>query len=132
MSGHRPNQTDVAVGQQIRAFRKDAKLSQAELADQIGVTYQQLLKYEQGTNRVAAGRLARIAHALDVPITALFNGVMRPTDKRRKAATARFAELSAVPAARKLLQAFSQISDPVLQTEIVNLVRALNAVGNRK
>lgn len=132
MGGRRPTQTDVAVGQRIRAFREDAKLTQTELADQIGVAYQQLQKYEKGTNRVGAGRLARIAHALDVPITALFNGVARPADKQGKAAIARFAELGAVPAARKLLQAFSQISDPVLQTEIINLIRALNAVGNRK
>jgi transcriptional regulator with XRE-family HTH domain len=75
MDRGRPNQTDVAVGQRIRAFREDANLSQTALADQIGVTFQQLQKYEAGTNRVGAGRLMLIARALNVPITAFFDGL---------------------------------------------------------
>lgn len=110
MAGHRPNQTDVAVGQRIRAFRTGANLSQTELADQIGVAYQQLQKYERGTNRMGSGRLMHIARALDVPITAFFDGLARPTDKRRRAVTARVAELAAISAAPKLLGAFSKIS----------------------
>lgn len=130
MAGRRPNQTDVAVGQRIRAFRKEAHLSQTELADQIGVTFQQVQKYENGTNRVGAGRLAQIAHALDIPVAAFFDGLARPIDKRR-VKTERLAELSALPAARKLLTAFSKIADDVLQAELVNLVRALSHARGR-
>jgi transcriptional regulator with XRE-family HTH domain len=132
MGGHRPNQTDIAVGQRIRTFRKDAKLSQSALADQIGVTFQQLQKYEKGTNRVGAGRLMLIARALDVPITAFFEGLARRPTDRHRTMSARVVELSVVPAAPKLLKAFSQISDHVLQTDIVNLVRALNAGAGRR
>jgi transcriptional regulator with XRE-family HTH domain len=132
MAGHRPNQAEVAVGQRIRAFRKEAQLSQTALADQVGVTFQQLQKYEKGTNRVGAGRLAQIARALDVPITAFFDGLARrPTDKQR-ANTAQLATLTALPTAPKLLKAFAQISDPVLQTNIINLVRALAVVQRRQ
>jgi transcriptional regulator with XRE-family HTH domain len=131
MGGHRPNQTDVAVGQRIRTFRKEANLSQTALADQIGVTFQQLQKYENGTNRVGAGRLMLIARALNVPITAFFDGLARPTDKRRRAMTARLAELNAVPAAPKLLAAFSKISDNVLEADVLNLVRALSGSRGR-
>jgi transcriptional regulator with XRE-family HTH domain len=127
MGGSRPNQTDVAVGQRVRAFRKGAGLSQADLADQIGVTFQQVQKYESGANRIGVGRLTQIALALDVPVTAFFDGLTRPAADRQRNQTAHLAELSAVPAASKLLKAFSQISDEVLQSDIVNLVRALKA-----
>ena len=130
MAGRRANQTDVAVGQRIRAFRKEANLSQTELADQIGVTFQQLQKYEKGTNRVGAGRLTLIARALDLPIIAFFEGLARPVDKRR-VKTERLAEISAVPAAPKLLRAFSNISDSVIQAELVNFVRALSGSKGR-
>jgi transcriptional regulator with XRE-family HTH domain len=125
MAGKKPNQTDVAVGQRIRAFRKEANRSQTELANQIGVTFQQVQKYENGTNRVGAGRLTLIARALDVPINAFFDGLTRRTDKRRDD-SARLAGLESLPAARKLLKAFSDISDAVIQVEIIKLVRALH------
>lgn len=125
MAGRRSNQTDVAVGQRIRAFRKEANLSQTELADQIGVTFQQVQKYENGTNRVGAGRLTMIARALDVSIVAFFEGLTRRTDKRRDD-SGRVIELESMPAAPKLLKAFAEISDAVIQTEIIKLVRALN------
>jgi transcriptional regulator with XRE-family HTH domain len=131
MAGKRPNQIDVAVGQRIRAFRKEANLSQTELADQIGVTFQQVQKYENGVNRVGAGRLTQIASALDVPIAAFFDGLTRPADKRRRANNAHLVELSAIPAAPKLLAAFSKISSTVIETDLVKLVRALNSSGGR-
>lgn len=125
MAGSRPNQTDVAVGQRIRSFRKSANLSQTVLAKQIGVTFQQVQKYENGTNRVGAGRLTQIAHALNIPITAFFDGLVPAIDKRR-VNTERLAELNALPAAPKLLAAFSKIGDDVLQADLINLVRALS------
>lgn len=119
MAGRRANQTDVAVGQRIRAFRKEANLSQTELANQIGVTFQQVQKYETGINRVGAGRLTKIAHALDVSIIAFFEGLARRTDKRRDV-SARVIELESMPAAPKLLKAFSEMSDPVIQQRLSN------------
>ena len=126
MGGRSPNRIDVAVGERIRAYRKGANLTQTELANQIGVTFQQLQKYEKGSNRVGAGRLMHISRALDVPITAFFDGLARPPDKRRRPVAARLAELSAVPAAPRLLAAFSSISDDVLEADVINLVRALS------
>ena len=132
MGGHGPDQTDVVVGQRIRTFRQNANLSLIQLADQIGVAYQQLQKYEKGTNRVGAGRLLHIARALDLPITAFFDGLARPTDKRGRALTARVAELIAHPAAPKLLAAFSKIADDVLEADLVNLVQALSGSRGRR
>ena len=64
---------DVVIGQKLRALRLDRGLSQSELAGRVGVTFQQLQKYESGVNRISAGRLARIAAALDVPVTAFYD-----------------------------------------------------------
>jgi len=74
MGGKRANNIDVAVGHRIRLFRLNAGLSQTELADQIGVTFQQVQKYEVGANRIGTGRLVRIAAILDIPIAALLEG----------------------------------------------------------
>jgi transcriptional regulator with XRE-family HTH domain len=131
VAGKRATQTDVAVGRRIREFRKAANLSQTQLADQIGVTFQQVQKYENGTNRVGSGRLMHISRALDLPITAFFEGLTKPTHKRQPATT-RLEELRMIPAAPKLLGAFAKISDPVLEVDIIELVRALSAESRRK
>src|SRR5947207_4257289 len=59
---------DVEIGRRIRALRLERGLSQASLADGIDLTFQQLQKYEKGTNRVSAGRLQRIAEILNTPV----------------------------------------------------------------
>ena len=67
-----PHPVDQSVGQQIRYRRWQLDMSQAELAGRIGVTWQQVQKYETGANRVSASRLWEAANALDVPITYFF------------------------------------------------------------
>lgn len=64
--------TDRAVGQAIRAQRLARRISQTTLAERIGVTFQQVQKYEKGINRVGAGRLQSIADVFGLPITMLF------------------------------------------------------------
>ena len=63
---------DVEVGQRIRARRMAKGMSQTELGNLLGVTFQQVQKYEKGVNRVGAGRLVRVAEALDVPVSFFF------------------------------------------------------------
>jgi transcriptional regulator with XRE-family HTH domain len=60
--------TDHSVGQKIRVQRTMRGLSQIELGNKLGVTFQQIQKYEKGSNRVSAGRLKRIAEILEVPV----------------------------------------------------------------
>jgi transcriptional regulator with XRE-family HTH domain len=62
---HSPNRLDVALGLRIRQRRKALSVSQTALADAIGLTFQQIQKYERGSNRVSFSRLVDIAHALD-------------------------------------------------------------------
>jgi transcriptional regulator with XRE-family HTH domain len=69
----RADHRDAEVGRRVRARRLECRLSQTELADRIGVTFQQVQKYEKGVNRVGAGRLQRISEALEVPVTFFFD-----------------------------------------------------------
>src|SRR5580704_3597096 len=64
---------DVELGKRIRLRRVEIDITQAELAKRIGVTFQQVQKYEKGSNRVGAARLQRVATALDVPVTFFFD-----------------------------------------------------------
>src|ERR1700674_4185546 len=69
-----PVPKDIEIGRLIRAQRLLCGMSQTELADVIGVTFQQVQKYEKGVNRIGAGRLYRIADTLSIPVTFFFEG----------------------------------------------------------
>src|ERR1051325_8767177 len=70
-----PDDTDVSVGQRIRSQRLMLGLSQTELGNKLGITFQQIQKYEKGTNRVSAGRLQQIAQLFKMPVSFFFEGV---------------------------------------------------------
>ena len=67
-----PNPIDVHVGSRVRLRRTMAKLSQEKLGEALGVTFQQVQKYEKGTNRIGASRMQQIAETLNVPISFFF------------------------------------------------------------
>lgn len=66
---------DAYVGQRIRARRSELGMSQSKLAAELGLTFQQVQKYERGSNRVGAGRLYRLTHILSVPVTYFYDGL---------------------------------------------------------
>ena len=66
---------DAFVGAKVKEQRKSAKWSQSELANKIGVTFQQVQKYERGTNRIGASRLWRLSQVLSVPVGYFFEGL---------------------------------------------------------
>jgi transcriptional regulator with XRE-family HTH domain len=116
---------DAAVGANIRVQRLAKKMSQTQLARQIGVTYQQLQKYENGTNRVGAGRLVRIAAALDVPVTALLDGVAA----NRKAEGPLPSRLLAQAHPLRLVQAFAAIEDRDVRLALLALTEGFARIG---
>jgi transcriptional regulator with XRE-family HTH domain len=67
-----PNRDDVAVGARVRALRLARRMSQEKLADAINLTFQQVQKYEKGTNRIGGSRMIQIAKVLKVPVASLF------------------------------------------------------------
>jgi transcriptional regulator with XRE-family HTH domain len=108
---------DRLVGLNVRIFRKAKGLSQTALADAIGVTFQQVQKYENGTNRVGPGRLASIAKTLDVPIQRFFEGAQQGGAK-----TAPLSDVLASPYAVELLQAFAKVGDARMRRSLVSLI----------
>jgi len=77
-----PNPIDVHVGLQVRLRRKELKISQEKLADTLGLTFQQVQKYERGANRISASKLYEIARTLRVPIGWFFEGLTDPSSGR--------------------------------------------------
>jgi transcriptional regulator with XRE-family HTH domain len=111
---------DVEVGQRIRARRMAKGMSQTELGSLLGVTFQQVQKYEKGVNRVGAGRLVRVAEALDVSVSFFF-GV---TDAGGKDTREILGFLDTSYALR-LLRAFSRIPHGEVQRAVVDLVESI-------
>lgn len=114
-----PNPTDVFVGSRIRMRRKMLGISQETLGQKIGLTFQQIQKYEKGTNRVGASRLADIAGALDVPVSFFF----QEKDGDGSAAAEVTAFLTAD--ALELLRAFNAIADLRIRRKVMELVRLM-------
>jgi transcriptional regulator with XRE-family HTH domain len=121
MGSKKPDVIDIEVGQRIRIQRLAAGLSQSELAARIGVTFQQVQKYEKGANRVGAGRLTRIARVLNVPVSSFFDGRETIDLVERQGFEAPLAAM-AQPYAYRLLRAYSTIADPELRLSIVEFV----------
>ncbi len=119
----RSNPVDVAVGRNIRLNRIARGMSQTELGDRIDVTFQQVQKYEKGTNRVGASRINMISKALDIPLARLFDGI--EGSRSNTTAEASPAALIGEPQAFRLATAFAAISDSGLQRDIVQLVERI-------
>ncbi len=91
-----PHPIDITVGARIVSQRLVKRMTQTDLANSIGVSFQQVQKYERGSNRVSASRLWRISEALDVPMTYFFDGVTTDTGAPRE-------EHAMTPWARELM-----------------------------
>ena len=76
----RPNEVDVHVGQRLRLRRKRLSISQEKLADALGLTFQQVQKYERGFNRISASKLFEAARFLQAPVTYFYEGLANPED----------------------------------------------------
>ena len=111
---------DVEVGQRIRARRMAQGMSQTELGNLLGVTFQQVQKYEKGVNRVGAGRLVRVGEALDVPVSFFFGATDAGSEDTR--AILGFLDTSY---SLRLLRAFSRIPPGGVQRAVVDLVESI-------
>ena len=114
---------DVEIGRKIRALRLERGLSQSGLADGIDLTFQQVQKYEKGTNRVSAGRLQRIADMLNVPVM-LFYGGMGSHAKRKDQRGNSLAFIQ-TKGAMRLLRAYSEIGSRTTKYALVVLAESL-------
>jgi transcriptional regulator with XRE-family HTH domain len=127
MGSKRAGPIDAVVGRTIRALRLSKSISQGTLGRRLGVSFQQVQKYENGTNRVGAGRLAQIAMALDVPMDALLQGIQ--AIKRRARQDDDPLSLLSTNQAMRLARAFSKIADGRIRVAIVSLAEGIAAQG---
>ena len=114
-----PDPIDVAVGHRIRVRRKWLGISQSTLADHLGVSFQQVQKYERGANRVSASMLVKIAQKLDTSVGELVGETAAPLGDES------LFEKLAVPGAVQLLEAFASVQQSAMRTAILNLTRSL-------
>jgi len=127
---HAPNPIDIHVGLQVRLRRKALKISQEKLADSLGLTFQQVQKYERGANRISASKLYEIARALRVPIAWFFEGLSDPAagppDGDDEAAATPFARRFLMsPEGVDLANLFPRLSQRRVRRRLVDLVRSL-------
>lgn len=128
-----PNPIDRQVGARARMQRLRLGMSEEKLAEVIGVSVQQIQKYENGTNRIGASRLHQLGGALNVPLASFFeepaanSGSVTPPDGETSDEEAVLAEVLASVEGAELNRAFHRIRAPQLRKSIVSLVISLAA-----
>jgi transcriptional regulator with XRE-family HTH domain len=124
---NKPNPVDVHVGRRVRFRRVMLGLSQQSLGDQLGVTFQQLQKYEKGANRISASRLYDIASILSVPVAFFFDDMPGQKPGRVPHPEGSIAVVNFVSSSEgmRLNRAFAQIADAKVRRRILDLIRAL-------
>jgi len=115
---------DVEIGRKIRALRLERGLSQSGLAEGIGLTFQQVQKYEKGTNRVSAGRLQQISEQLNVPVTFFYSGTGARGKKDGPPPSSSLAFLQTKGALR-LMRAYTEITSRTTKYALVVLAEGL-------
>lgn len=136
----RTNAVDIHVGSRIRTRRAMLGYSQERLASALGLTFQQVQKYERGTNRVGASRLFHISRILDVPISYFFDNLsddlLVPPLPESHGRSYGFAEqpqpfnADEEPIsheAHELVRAYYRISDPIMRSRMLDLIKSLGA-----
>lgn len=131
-SAKRPNPTDIYVGNRVRMRRKILGLSQEKLGEKLGITFQQIQKYEKGTNRVGASRLQAMATALEVPVSFFFPDSTPGADGTgmQEEGAAFMMDFMSTAEGLELSRSFVRIRSSKLRRKVVELVRAMAEDGN--
>jgi transcriptional regulator with XRE-family HTH domain len=132
--GREPNPMDIHVGSRVRLRRMAVGMSQEKLGEQMGLTFQQMQKYEKGTNRIGASRLYQMAQILDVPVAFFFQDapqyanrpVVLPPGFAVSEVEAFLLAFLNSPDGLALSRAFMRITDPKVRTMVVKLVRTIS------
>ena len=132
-----PNPTDKHVGSRVRMRRMMLGMSQEKLGDALGLTFQQIQKYEKGTNRIGASRLQQISHILQVPVAFFFEGAPTAQTAGRHEGLAEapspayVSDFLATADGLALTKAFMRIEDSKLRRRIVDLVEQIASRDKR-
>ena len=134
-----PSPVDVHVGARLRQRRTLLGMSQTTLGDAVGLTFQQMQKYEKGTNRISASRLFDFARVLDVPIEYFFSdmpaGVADILAGKRRSRTKQPPSYDLDPMAKRetleLVRAYYKIADPKIRKRLFELAKAAGAAASK-
>ena len=130
----RPNPIDVHVGSRVRLRRTFLGMSQEKLGNAIGLTFQQVQKYERGANRIGSSRLFDLSRVLDVPVSFFFDDMPPEISESTPGTDSELAEAStesyaADPLAKRetleLVRAYYQIDEPAVRKRLFDLAKAL-------
>lgn len=123
------NPIDAQVGNRVRLRRMLVGMSQEKLGELLGLTFQQVQKYEKGVNRIGAGRLYQVAHILGVPIGYFYEDVVdQPTagpPTVNDHATAPVMEFLSSGEGLQLALAFMRIKEPKVRKRVIDLIKSL-------
>jgi transcriptional regulator with XRE-family HTH domain len=122
-----PKPADILAGQRMRMRRNVIGMSQTKLGDKVGITFQQIQKYEKGTNRMGASRLQEIADVLDVPVSYFF-----PNDKKGKGSgiDTDLMALASTPLGLRLIKAARAITNAQVLASLVRMAETLAQTGD--
>ena len=127
-----PNPIDVHVGSRVRLRRMLVGMSQEKLGEMLGLTFQQIQKYEKGANRIGASRLYQIAQILDVPVQFFFEDM---AEEHKAGAVSGFSEADPAPVVMdfvssaeglQLNRSYTRITDPNVRKRLLDLVKSLS------
>lgn len=128
-----PHFVDRHVGERLRRRRKDLNLSQEELAASVGLTFQQIQKYERGSNRVSASKLYQMAQTLQASVGYFFEGLASPIRGVSESEDAEFDhEIPLTPEQRELVNLFDRIDSRKIRKVVLNLVRTIHEESGGK
>jgi transcriptional regulator with XRE-family HTH domain len=129
MAKKAPNPIDKHVGSRVRMRRMMLSMSQEKLGGALGLTFQQVQKYEKGTNRIGASRLQQISQILQVPVAFFFEGAPnlhpQPEGTAEAPSPAYVSDFLATSEGLALTKAFTRIKQPRLRRRIVDLVEEI-------
>ena len=129
-SPKRPNSTDAYVGSKVRMRRMILGMSQEKLGEQLGITFQQVQKYEKGANRIGASRLQAISQILEMPISYFFPQEPATAGGMGESAQSDYvSDFMMSSEGIELNRAFAQIKDPKLRRKVIDLVRTMAATN---
>ena len=119
---------DTHVGKRVRIRRKILSMSQTKLGDAIGLTFQQIQKYERGANRIGASRLFELSEVLDVPVSYFFDDLsedMHGLSGDQQDPNSMPSDPLREPISLELVRAYANIENPVTRKSLSNLAKAL-------
>jgi transcriptional regulator with XRE-family HTH domain len=114
---------EARIGERIRSRRIRARVSQESLGKPLGITFQQIQKYEKGTNRVSAGRLLKIAEVLECDVMDFFEGLQ--DSRTRTSAAAEFSKFLATEEGIAIVESMMKIKSQKIRRAVIDIAETL-------